>query len=198
MPGAWCARSRAWWVVNTRVNHHGHTGNTRHSPRNGFNGFLRALLGDRALLSPSSSGYRRVGPEGPTSPPAKLDASVGASGPHDFAVRKPAPSSEAQFASIASHPASVTIAIRPSSGVVRDGYESDLGKQRTGIFFQKRLDSNPKSPPATNDLFAPKQTGDLGPAPGSCDCRGAVQPLMSAARPRWPAVMFRRPSTSAS
>jgi hypothetical protein len=198
MPGAWCARSRAWWVVNTRVSHHGHTGNTRHSPRNGFNGFLRALLGDRALLSPSSSGYRRVGPEGPTSPPAKLDASVGASGPHDFAVRKPAPSSEAQFASIASHPASVTIAIRPSSGMARDGYESDLGKQRTGIFFQKRLDSNPKSPPTTNDLFAPKQTGDLGPAPGGCHCRGAVQPLMSAARPRWPAVMFRRPSTSAS
>src|SRR5437016_8074764 len=35
--------------------HHGHTGNTRHSPRNGFNGFLRALPGDRALLPPSST-----------------------------------------------------------------------------------------------------------------------------------------------
>jgi hypothetical protein len=34
--------------------HHGHTGNARHSPRNGFNGFLRALLGDRACLPPSS------------------------------------------------------------------------------------------------------------------------------------------------
>src|SRR4029078_2511190 len=33
--------------------HHGHTGFTRHSPRNGFNGFLRALPGDRALLPPS-------------------------------------------------------------------------------------------------------------------------------------------------
>ena len=53
MPGAQCARSRAWWVVNTRVSHHGHTGNTRHSPRNGFNGFFRALPGDRAFLSPS-------------------------------------------------------------------------------------------------------------------------------------------------
>jgi hypothetical protein len=38
------------------------------------------------------------------------------SGPHAFAVRKPAPSSEAQPASIASSPASVTIAIRPSVG----------------------------------------------------------------------------------
>src|SRR5205814_4494301 len=33
--------------------HPGHTGFTRHSPRNGFNGFLRALPGDRACLPPS-------------------------------------------------------------------------------------------------------------------------------------------------
>src|SRR6202051_2755689 len=78
MPGARSARSRAWCVVNTRVSHHGHAGITRHSPRNGFNGFLRALPGDRACLPPSSAkiAFR------------ELDASVGASGPHDFAVRK--------------------------------------------------------------------------------------------------------------
>ena len=46
----------------------------------------------------------------------QLDASVGASGPHDFAVRKQAPSSEAPPASTASRPASVTIASRPSVG----------------------------------------------------------------------------------
>src|SRR6202023_3641652 len=65
-------------VVSTRVSHHGHTGITRHSPRNGFNGFLRALPGDRALLPPSSAkiAFR------------ELDASVGTSGPHDFAVRE--------------------------------------------------------------------------------------------------------------
>jgi len=40
-------------VKSIRVSHHGHTGNTRHSPRNGFNGFLRALLGEPGLLSPS-------------------------------------------------------------------------------------------------------------------------------------------------
>jgi hypothetical protein len=51
--GRWCARSRACSVGNTRVSHHGHTGNTRHSPRNGFNGLFRALPGDRALLPPS-------------------------------------------------------------------------------------------------------------------------------------------------
>src|SRR6202011_31534 len=53
--GRRCARSRACSVVNTRVSHHGHTGNTRHSPRNGFNGLLRALPGDRAFLPPSSA-----------------------------------------------------------------------------------------------------------------------------------------------
>src|SRR6267154_4087947 len=62
-----------------KCSHHGHTGNTRHSPRNGFNGFLRALPGDRACLPPSSAkvAFR------------ELDTSVGVSGPHDFAVRKP-------------------------------------------------------------------------------------------------------------
>ena len=45
--------------------------------RNGFNGFLRALPGDRAWLSPSPGAVYC----------AELDASVGASGPHDFAVR---------------------------------------------------------------------------------------------------------------
>jgi hypothetical protein len=65
-----------WWVARALVTAGG-TGITRHSPRNGFNGFLRALPGDRAFLPPS---------------PAKisfhqLDASVGASGPHVFAVR---------------------------------------------------------------------------------------------------------------
>jgi hypothetical protein len=63
---------------------------------------------------------------------AKLDASIGASGPHDFTVRDMHRSSARRYrsretalrsasrddaaASIASHPASVTIAIRPSRG----------------------------------------------------------------------------------
>src|SRR3954470_23211423 len=88
--------------------HHGHTGVTRHSPRNGFNGFLRALPGDRALLSPSQQVTT-----------CQLDASVEASGPHDFAVRVTCCSSKAPSASTASRPAFVTIASRPSLG--RDG-----------------------------------------------------------------------------
>ena len=81
----------------------------RHSPRNGFNGFLRALPGDRAFLSPS---------------PAKvvfheLDASVGASGPHDFSVRFRRARLAAPSASTASRPAFVTLRNAPPKG--RDG-----------------------------------------------------------------------------
>jgi hypothetical protein len=47
----------------------------------------------------------------------QLDASVGASGPHGFAVRRTTLSSVAPPASIASHPAFVTIAIRPLEGL---------------------------------------------------------------------------------
>ena len=71
------------------------------------------------------------GPLGLTSPLRQLDASVEASGPHDFAVRKPAPSSEAPPASTASHPASVTIAIRPSCGTRRADFAFDLGSRST-------------------------------------------------------------------
>jgi hypothetical protein len=51
MPGAWRARSRVWCVESTRVSHYGHTENTRHSPRNGFNGLLRDLLGEPGFLA---------------------------------------------------------------------------------------------------------------------------------------------------
>jgi hypothetical protein len=76
MPGARCARSLAWCVKNTRVSHHGHTGITRHSPRNGFTAYF--------VLSPVTG---LVCHRHQRSRLRKLDASVGASGPHDFAVR---------------------------------------------------------------------------------------------------------------
>ena len=79
MPDAQSTRSRACRIDSTRVSHHRSTGITRHSLRDGFNGFLRALPGDRALLPPSSLRSLLL---------KNLNASVGASGPHDFAVRK--------------------------------------------------------------------------------------------------------------
>src|SRR4029077_1625792 len=56
--------------------HHRYTGPTRHSPRNGFNGLFRALPGEPGFVATIISGSSR-----------QLDASVGASGPHGFAVR---------------------------------------------------------------------------------------------------------------
>jgi hypothetical protein len=77
IPGARCTRGLV--CKTAQKNAHEHTGSAeaiRHSLRNGFNG-LYVLPGDRAFLSPSP---RRVALR-------ELDASVGASGPHDFAVR---------------------------------------------------------------------------------------------------------------
>jgi hypothetical protein len=76
MPGAWCARSRAWCVESTRVSHHGHT----ETP-----GIPRAMvLTAYSVLSPVTGlcCHRH-----PWILPRDLNASVGASGPHGFAVR---------------------------------------------------------------------------------------------------------------
>ena len=94
--------------------HHRFAGFTQHSLRNGFNGFLRALLGDRAFLPPSFSREWL---------PRKLDASVGASGPHDFAVRISATRQARSHVHRIPFPTSVTIAIRPSFG---DGTAADV------------------------------------------------------------------------
>src|SRR5450432_2993973 len=93
-----------------------------------------ALPGDRAPLPPSSADMFCLSPVGPTQL-RELDASVGASGPHDFAVRcnisRPRAVDRSQVfrlalqsrrtqnaaASTATHPAFETIAIRPSCGV---------------------------------------------------------------------------------
>src|SRR6266478_4687592 len=98
-------------MKSIRGNHHRFAEIIRPSLRNGFNGFLRALLGDRACLppSPAEDFFRQ------------LDASVGASGPHDFAVRKSAARPRTECARrfhvhrIPS-PTFVTIASRPSFG----------------------------------------------------------------------------------
>jgi hypothetical protein len=54
--------------------------------RNGFNGFLRALPGDRLVVTVACGSRFCLRPVGPTNI-RQLDASAGASGPHDFAVR---------------------------------------------------------------------------------------------------------------
>jgi hypothetical protein len=110
MPGARRARSLAC-RKNTRVSHHGHAGNTRHSPRNGFNGYF--------ALSPVTGLFchRRPQIESANLTPA--------SGRQDHTT---SPSARRTLVRCAAHvhripcPTSVTIAKRPSvwDGMARD------------------------------------------------------------------------------
>jgi hypothetical protein len=110
--------------------HHGHTGITRHSPRDGFTAY-NVLF---PVIGLCCHRHRRD-----TS--RQLDASVEASEPHDFAVRITRCSSTSTSASIASRPAFMTIASAPQ--VRRDGagYGFDLGETRRNIFLQSGLDT---------------------------------------------------------
>src|ERR1700683_157593 len=78
MPDARRVRSRVRSAESTRVSHHGHTGITRHSPRNGFTTYsvLSSVTG-LCCHRHRRNLFRQ------------LDTSVGVSGPHDFAVREP-------------------------------------------------------------------------------------------------------------
>jgi len=82
MPDARRVRSHVRIGRKRTRRHHGHAGNVRHSPRSGFTAYF--------VISPVTGLFchRRLADTS-----TKLDASVGASGPHDFAVRKQASSS---------------------------------------------------------------------------------------------------------
>src|SRR4051812_44456592 len=83
---------------------------------------------------------------------AKLDASVEASRPHDFAVRVQHHSSKAPPASIASRPASVTIAIRPSVGQDRGIRKVFRLRKTTKLFLRMGVDRIGKSHPSGMSL----------------------------------------------
>src|SRR5215210_6077808 len=126
MPGARCARSLACKSKKAHEHsHHGHAGFARHSPRNGFNGFLRALPGGRLVVTVVSRFFtQNLTP---------------ASGRQDHTT---SPSASVPFvsgtsASIASRPAFVTIAKRPCRG--RDGESCELiWRQRERKYFCER------------------------------------------------------------
>jgi hypothetical protein len=96
--------------------------------RNGFNGFLRALLGDRLVCHRRWWNCFR-----------QLDAGIEASGPHDFAVREKRTSSSARSRPRIP-PRGRDDRDRPSLGRDGAGYESDLGEARRKIFLQMGLD----------------------------------------------------------
>jgi hypothetical protein len=137
-PGARCTRSRVCSVESTRVSHHRFTGITRPSLRNGFNGFLRALPGDRAFLPPSPGG---IAPQGLISASGYQDHTTS---PYAAALSSGSISIEPDAAaSIASRAQRVvTIAIRPSQRA-RDGGSSkiDLPDGESGKFLRRGLDS---------------------------------------------------------
>jgi hypothetical protein len=70
----------------------------------------------------------------------RLDASVEASGRHDFIVREQALSSATPSAFTASRPNVRDDGQRPSSGQDGGSYGSDLGQAKTEIFFEIGLD----------------------------------------------------------
>jgi hypothetical protein len=120
MPGAWCARSR---VCNGRkVKAHALVRSHRKHPAfpaQWFYGFLRALPGDRLFCHRHPRSFLR-----------ELDASVEASGPHDFAVRSCTIRQRRYQRPPHPAPTSVTIAKRPSVGRDVHGYRPicDFGK----------------------------------------------------------------------
>jgi hypothetical protein len=132
MPGAQCTRSLVCEVVVQNAHEYSQRSH-RKSPgipaRNGFNGLFRALPGDRAFLSPSSA-----------------DTSANLTPASRRQDHTTSPSALALFvksaaASIASNPASVTIAIRPSSGVDGENGETDLPETKREKSLKKGLDT---------------------------------------------------------
>jgi hypothetical protein len=127
MPGARGARGLVCKVESTRVSHHGHAGNTRHSPRDGFtvSFALSPVIGlvchrHRRFLANLTPASRRQ--DHTTSPSAVALFVTSAT------------------ASTASRLTSVTIAKRPSGRRDGTGYATDLGRARNGKFFDLGLD----------------------------------------------------------
>ena len=129
MPGASAPAAARVVVVNTRVSHHGYAETPGIPARNGFNGLLRALLGDQDLLVTVAGGIASADLT-PTSRRQDHTASPYASA--SFVSRA--------AASTASRPYVRDDGQRPSSG--RDGgsCKSDLGLWRSGIFLLTGLD----------------------------------------------------------
>src|SRR5712671_4601180 len=158
------AASCAVCIGRTHTSNNEYTGTPGIPARNGFNGFLRALPGDRALLPPSlADSAARPRPVGPTCHPANLTP---ASGRQDHTTSPSAATSLVRVLVIAHrlfknppcnpsraqrcrvhripHPTSVTIAKRPSWWDGMAGVVDVIWGVRKQKYFCKR-DSTGKS-----------------------------------------------------
>jgi hypothetical protein len=158
MPGARCTRSLAWEEIEPHECRHREV--HRETPgipaRNGFNGLLRDLPGDRALLSPSPANWF-AGPGRADTPPRDLTP---ASRRQDHTT---SPSAHALFVdralgSLTGDPPCIPLARQRCRGhrilprvrddrdtplsVGQDGaaYKSDLGQPRSEKYLQMGLD----------------------------------------------------------
>jgi hypothetical protein len=117
-------------IESTQASHHGHTGITRHSPRDGLRLIPRSPRRPGLFATVAKRNCFR-----------QLDASVGASGPRVFAVRIMCRSLSARQRP--SHPALHVRDDRETPLMARrDGgrYAGDLGRKGTGIFLRQGLD----------------------------------------------------------
>jgi hypothetical protein len=122
------AASRVKWKQNTRVSHHRLAEITRHSR-------TRVVLTVSFVLSPVTG---LVCHRHPRDVSRGLDASVGASGPHDFAVRAGAIRQRRIRVHRIPCPTSVTIAKRPFClGRDSEGYRLICVFGKSEYFFQR-------------------------------------------------------------
>ena len=138
MPGAPCAPAASRAKQKSAQVSHRRSPETPGIPRAiGFNGFLRALPGEPGFLATIASAMRQHR--------RQLDTSVGASGPHGFAVREPSALVSSATRVHRIPPAFVTIAKRPLLG--RDGWRSIAASTRrpSRKFSIRGLDSRCKS-----------------------------------------------------
>ena len=129
-------------------------GDIRPSLRNGFNGVLRALPGDRATVVLQIIAHH--GPVGLRATSTNLSASVGAPEPHDFSVRnniaRPARRDRSRETRPAIRLARAILSRPPHSGptsvttrtpLIGPGCEqetTDLGESRSELFLRGGLD----------------------------------------------------------
>ena len=159
MPGARCTRSRACRIVSTRVSHHGRTGTPGIPARDGFTAyFVLSLVTGLVCHRRQQNLFRQ------------LDTSVGASGPHDFAVRARCHSSFDMPRP--PHPVPYVRDDRETPLCVgRDGerYVGDLGQKGTEEFLKKGLDT----PRSASSVICPSGTRDISRHQAARDAEGS-------------------------
>ena len=173
MPGAQCARTLACKLKKAHErSHHGHTGNTRHSPRDGFTAYN--------VLSPVTGLFCHRRHAGLT-----LRNLTPASGRQDHTTSPSALASLAlrhQHVHRIPHPTSVAIARTPSFGCgTAKTSGGDLPDGTSEIFFARGLDMNSSDLPVGQITVLLAQQDARARVQGQTDRRNIAF--------RWPPIL---------